>query len=327
MIKISGFVVLQNKNAAVSNKGIPRLVVAVYDPEKPLTELIKDHKVENGFAAGLMQHLENRIIRSVLTDEHGKFQFEDLKIEGNKEKPDLIIIVFAPEDVIDINNPVPKSPEKRILYLSTGPRIKVGAEHAYSIRLLQKQIDEFNIPIPNEEDSKKTVSTNQYFKNIDDTHVLKETFKERFGPKIKEQQEKHSKSRKTIEEKTKNLSALPIALRQHPFLLKDPNDLEEFQKKAVKEGLENFKNYENTIRLNLTNDDLKSLKIRKDGEERSKIKIDTTSLSKKINALTGGIDLLRKKDLLPSEISPESLYKKYFPKVQEDKLNNNINPE
>src|SRR5207249_3509965 len=86
-------------------------------------------------------------IGSVLTDQEGKFTLasEDLEFQGNESRPDLVILVFAPEDVQKLEEPYPLPPEKRVLYISSVPRVDAGAEEAFVIRLLQAQLDKFNI--------------------------------------------------------------------------------------------------------------------------------------------------------------------------------------
>jgi hypothetical protein len=100
-----------------------------------------------GIPPGLLRHLGKRL-GSVLTDQNGVFVFslDELRFQGNEERPDLMIVVFAPEDIYDGTRPYPWLPERRILYISSIPREDSGAEETYVIRLLQAQLTFFGIP-------------------------------------------------------------------------------------------------------------------------------------------------------------------------------------
>ena len=85
----------------------------------------------------------------MLTNQDGKFVLtpEDLEFPGNEPRPDLVIVVFAPEDIHDGQFPYPRPPEDRILYMSIVARFDAGAQEAFVIRLLQSQLDRHQIDI------------------------------------------------------------------------------------------------------------------------------------------------------------------------------------
>src|SRR6266508_3896534 len=140
MKQISGYVLVKE-----TNSGVPNLVVTAYDSKKPIQEIIAGDANRRNLT---LKDLGKRI-GSVLTDQDGKFilKSEDLEFPGNESRPDLLIIIFALEDIQKMNEPYPLPPEERVLYISTVPRADAGAEKAFVIRLLQAQLDHFHISI------------------------------------------------------------------------------------------------------------------------------------------------------------------------------------
>src|SRR3972149_2210483 len=111
MKQISGVVLVKE-----TNSGIPHLIVTAYDSEKSIREIIGAKPNREAFS---LEDLGKRI-GSVLTDQNGNFvlKSENLEFQGNESRPDLLIIIFAPEDVQDVKTPYPLPPEERILYIS-----------------------------------------------------------------------------------------------------------------------------------------------------------------------------------------------------------------
>src|SRR5206468_12951748 len=120
MKQICGYVLVKE-----TNSGVPNLVVTAYDCEKSIEEIIADHREKNGAS---LEKLGKRI-GSVLTDQDGKFTLKsnELEFQGNESRPDLLIVILAPEDIQGIDDPFPLSQEKRVLYMSTVPRTDAGA--------------------------------------------------------------------------------------------------------------------------------------------------------------------------------------------------------
>ena len=138
MKQISGHVLVKE-----TNLGIPDLIVAAYDSGRPIRESLR----RGPDGKGLSLQDAGRRIGSVLTEPDGRFVLtsEDLEFQGNEQRPNLLIIVFAPEDVQGLDMPYPLPPEERILYISAVPRNDAGAEEAFTIRLLQAQLDHFDL--------------------------------------------------------------------------------------------------------------------------------------------------------------------------------------
>src|SRR5262249_44656902 len=123
MNKLTGYVLVKETNV-----GIPNLVVAVFDSERTLASSSGEKGTFSFSDCG-------KRIGSVLTDRDGRFslQREGLEFQGNEARPDLVLVVFAPEDVGDPDHPVPLPPAKRVLYVSAAPLTDAGGEEAIVI--------------------------------------------------------------------------------------------------------------------------------------------------------------------------------------------------
>src|SRR5438105_4358270 len=142
MKKLHGFVLVKE-----TNTGIPNLLVAAYDSEIDLRDVSTNPTAADaGVGPQILERLGKRL-GSVLTGPDGKFEMssDDLCFQRGDPRPDLVLAIFAPEDVIDAQHPYPYPPDKRILYISGVSRTDAGAEEAYFIRLLQAQLDKFHI--------------------------------------------------------------------------------------------------------------------------------------------------------------------------------------
>jgi len=308
MRRIHGYVLVKE-----SNQGIPNLVVCAYDSETTLQEVIGERPRANVLTPLFMEKLGKRI-GSVLTDREGAFQLtrDDLQFEGVESRPDLLLLVLAPEDVVDPKRPFVTPPEQRLLYISSVPRTDAGAEEAFIIRLLQAQLDASGIPLNSEPTGaqRRLVATNQLLQDLESNAVIRGALKTQLHPRLKEQYVKNVSFRKQVRDSVK-LSALPRALRDHPLRLEDPMDLEKLQKQVVNDGLKRLKDYEPQLRLRLTPAQLRStgLKVGKRGAVTGKI--NTLKLADTMRTLLGGVTLVRKDDFAPSSLSPRALDARY----------------
>lgn len=116
MTKLFGYVLAKDTNA-----GVPNLVVSAYDADDSVDGLGDASAVQE--MASARGNFGNRI-GSVLTDHDGWFELEseELDYPDRPVPSDLLVVVFAPEDVQDVHRPYPLPPEERILYISACPR-------------------------------------------------------------------------------------------------------------------------------------------------------------------------------------------------------------
>jgi len=282
MKKIHGCVLLKE-----TNTGIPNLVVAAFDSElrSPIT------RNESRMLTALAIDQLGKRIGSVLTDSDGKFLLthEDLKFEGVESRPDLIIAVFAPEDVKDLKNPHPLSPEERLLYLSIVPRSDAGAEEAYIIRLLQSQLDKFGIPtvLTQENDAFST----RYFTSIENSYLFQENLNGLLSKRLRTQHVEAKKTKKLAKDKL-NKFKVPPPLRAGDHQLpekKDDDALMKIQSKVVQDGLKRMNKVKGTAFLTLNADQLKLMKLGFKGKKLTG-QISSTNFASRIKQIMGGVD-------------------------------------
>jgi len=106
-----------------TGEGVPNLVVAAYDTDEAQLDLdrLRTTTVEGGWGDR---------IGSVLTDTGGRFELSFDKADfqqGDQEaRPDLLVMVYAPEDSQSATEPSPLTPRERLLHVSRVPRQDAG---------------------------------------------------------------------------------------------------------------------------------------------------------------------------------------------------------
>lgn len=307
MKRIHGYVLVRE-----SNQGVPKLVVQAFDSETSIQALMESSRA--GLPPRLLERLGTRI-GSVLTDQDGAFCLtrDDLQFEGVESRPDLILVVQAPEDVLDPKRPFVLPPEQLVLYISAKPRADAGAEEAFVIRLPQARLDAFRIPLSTTTlgTQQRLAATSTLLQDIEQSSEIRDQMKRKLHPRLKEEHARNVALRDKAK-KAVNLSALPLSVREHPHLLKDPADLPKLQKEVVKAGVKQFKDdYEPNLRFTLRAAELRSLGMRVDKNGNAKGKINTQRLTEKLRELVGGVHLVRREDFPPSAVSPEALLARY----------------
>lgn len=315
MKKISGRIFVRE-----TNLGIPNLVVAAYDSEKSLSDIINENYQSNkGFDPKIMSHLGRRI-GSVLSCPDGTFLLnnEELQFQGTESRPDLLLIVFAPEDILEIDMPYPQPPEKRILYISTVPRTDAGAEEVYIIRLLQSQLDKFQIPAQ-EDDQQNTKALETQSTTLSDaierSYQFRDDMKQKLSARLKDQESKTQGFKEMAKNKVKNLSALPLSKRDHPYLLNNTSELQTTQEKSIKDGLGNLNKYKPSLTISLNAEDIKALGITGKNQQ-GKVDIDNSKLVDLLNRKTGGLNLIRS-NVNTGNLSATDILNKYLKNGQQ----------
>jgi hypothetical protein len=259
-------------------------------------------------------------IGSVLTQQDGKFilKSHDLEFQGNESRPDLLIVIFAPEDIQTIDNPFPLPPEKRVLYVSTMPRTDAGAEEAFVIRLLQEQLDHFDISVPSSTGTGKADS-DRFAEAVESTWNFRDNVKSRLKDRMQEEHDKSQKIKQKVQDKLKHFSAIPLhlrdnSLRNNRLLITGKKNLAanllEKQQNSIEQGLVRFRSRKPAMRLTLTKDDLKELglKLEKDGKITGIVQ--AKKLGAKARSLVKGVDLVRVRGL--NNPSHDALEQKYL---------------
>ncbi len=313
MKKLHGFVLVKE-----TNNGIPKLVVSAYDAEINLRDLIIDSTATDTalfpqLSPQILERLGKRL-GSVLTGPEGQFEMssDDLHFQGNESRPDLVLVILAPEDVIDAGHPYPYPPDKRILYISSVSRTDAGAEEAYFIRLLQAQLDTFHIQTGLTRPEEDETDSTQLFNATKTVWDFRDNLRTKLAPTLQIQLNNATAIRNNAKELTKDLTALPAYLRGNPLLLKDPSQLSDMQRTAISNGLDRLKDkYKGTLDLKLSPQQLADLGLTTAPGGEITGQVDLTILAEKITANIGGTDLIRVRGFVDNSISPDVLLQKY----------------
>lgn len=310
MRQISGFVLVKE-----TNSGLPNLVVAAYDTEKSIQEI---SSVSSAGRTLLLKDVGKRI-GSVLTNHDGKFVLnrEELEFPGNETRPDLLLVVFAPEDIQSLDAPYPLPPEERILYISSIPRTDAGAEESFLIRLLQGQLDHFHITVT-PSTNENNVTTNRLATAIEGTWNFGDNLRQRLQQRLQQEQKKSESLYAKARENVQNLSAIPMylrnsELRKNMLLIHGKQDLahnlQAKQEQAIANGLERLQTLNPIMHLRLSKNDLKDLGLKiKEGKIVGDVNLE--KLTEKVGSRVSGFDLVRKRGL--NNPSPTELIEKYL---------------
>jgi hypothetical protein len=302
MSRISGLVL-----ARESGSGVPNLVVAAYDA------IDKGPNEGKKYSAAQLFAEAGRPIASVLTDNSGRFQFppRDFKFQGNELRPNVIIAVFAPEDV-DPQQPVPKPAMERILYISTSPRQNVGAEEAYVIRLSESHLKKLRIPFGwhSHGDIAGYSRLSDAVEHAWESRAqLKASMQQHFSREYVKTQE----YKKIVVENVITLSAVPAHIRDKNYLIDDKSMLRELlptlQARVMEDGLNKLNTVKPKLRLHLSKDQLNELGTKNNKGELTG-EIPLAQLAATMRAFIGGVDLIRPSAV--SSISVDELERRYI---------------
>jgi hypothetical protein len=273
-----------------TNVGIANLVIAAFDADDVGTS--GKHAEEGAPMDRLGQRLG-----SVLTERDGSFVLEttDCEPAGGSARPDLMLAVFAPEDALGVGHPAPQPPEKRLLHVSRGPRTNAGSTEAYVIRLLQAQLDAFEISSLDLRDGGADIE--HYAASVIRDVGLRNRLRESIAPHLKEQAQRREAIRAQAREKVANLSAVPTTLRNHALFVAHGAQVAEAQEAAISAGMRDFARAQTAFMLRLTSAQLAELgaEVASDGEP---VEVSPAALEQQMLALSGGSDLVRRRSLV-----------------------------
>ncbi|KJK14089.1 hypothetical protein UB46_39610 [Burkholderiaceae bacterium 16] len=304
MKRIHGYVLLRE-----SNQGIPNLLVCAFDAEGAVQDLLGARR--GAERPTLTFGKLGKRIGSVLTGTDGAFELtrDDLHFEGVESRPDLVLAVLAPEDVVDPRRPVALPPEQRILYISAVPRSEAGAEEAYVIRLQQAQLDAFGIALDTSADNahKRIAATQALLGDVEAGTQIRAQVAGRLHGRLKTQHRREVEFRDQAK-KAVQLVALPHGLRAHPLLLSEASKLPDLQKKALTEGIRHLKDaHRPQLRISLRAAELRTAGMKLDRRGKPIGKINTLKLADVLRNMLGGVSLVRKDEVEPSALSDIAL--------------------
>ncbi len=286
MRKVHGYVL-----AKQTNEGIANLVVAAFYSELTIVALAK-HLRDGAVDEEIWVKFGERI-GSVLTDASGRFELHAQ--DDEHETRSLVLVVFAPEDVADVDNPVPLPPEKRILYASGLPR-RAGAEEAYVIRLLQAQLDRFAIAVGNATPAKPgmDVASSRLSDSIEQAFAFRENLTTLLKPRMTVQIEAAKQTRDAAKVKLQTLSGIPADNRAHPQRLTDPAKLTDLLRTTIGSGVTTLNANAGEMTLTLDDDDLAALGLTADASGNISGDVDPLAVATLIKSKVGGVDLVFK---------------------------------
>jgi hypothetical protein len=230
-----------------------------------------------------------------------------------------VLVIFAPEDVQDLNHPYPLPPEERILYISSVPRDDAGAEEAYVIRLLQEQLERFHIATGLTElgyERDVTMLAGPTLRAAKLRDGLRAALDEQRTRARRETEE----ARRNAQAKVAMLSAIPASLRnadarRAAYLISSkadlPRELPTLQKSAVNAAIDRLRAAKTrpTMRLYLTADQVSELQLQVDGNKVGGV-VSAEALRKTVPEIGGITDLVRVRTDEPP--SPDALEKRYL---------------
>lgn len=310
MKQLSGLVLVKETGI-----GVPNLVVAIFDVENGARD---DGKAGRDIGSRMV----GRRIASVMTDASGRFSFSAADFDpGETEiRPDLSLAVLAPEDVQGVDRPYSLPAEDRTLYMSSMPRVDAGAVEAYVIRLLQKQLDQYQIG----------AATSRSVDRETDLLVAASLRASRMRTAIRDALEDETKqsrrdtrsAREEAKEKVASLSAIPRPLRdarvrKKALLIADRADLAdelpEMQQAAVANAMDRLRASPSLppMRLYLSEKDVKKLELKVEGNKISG-EVSADKLRKRIPGISNVTDLVRNHNTSqPSLKDLEELERRY----------------
>ena len=318
MLQVFGYVFARETGA-----GIPNLVVVAFDCGRAHESLRSQSPT-----AEILQNLGTRI-GSVLTASDGRFVLtaDDLAFQGNESRPDLVIVVFAPEDVNDPERPYPEPPDRRVLYVSLLPRVDAGAREAFVIRLARAVVGKYL----------NNAGIEPVINGFEQAWKARDTIADGLKARHIQELERRSSAREDAAMRVKKLTAVPLTLRNNKFLVTNRAALSEtvergaskatkqevLQAESMHTGLQKLKRAgkANIRRLYVSKSDLEALEVSlKDGQlsggHTTLAKLDALTLR-----LNGGNDLIRKKSgaVLPLEQLEQKYLKATAPNGQQEK--------
>jgi hypothetical protein len=245
--------------------GIPDLVIALFDRD-PDQQLALTHLDWATLTSAWMDGLGDRI-GSILTDVNGNFEFkfedEAFQLGDQESRPDLLLIVFAPEDSQSAEQPVPLPPQQRILHFSNIPRQDAGRTEAYVIRLPQLLLDKFEIrhPANSTDNRQQQTIVSALDRSFELEDILRTKLDERTSKRLEELNEATARTSKILE--NFSLSAVPKELRSVTTYFAPGDNLQEKQGAVFQRGIERLQQSgkKKSLRIRLSKKEAQTLGI------------------------------------------------------------------
>lgn len=309
MGKIQGLVVAKQTGKPISN-----LQVALFESNAEPGAVLRSLEEQDKRSPQERWALFGTSLGSVLTGETGGFELEVTPAAqgGSGVHAQVLLVVFAPDDVASLDRPFPLPPEKRILYMSSVPKFEHG-QQACLIRLLPAQLDKFGLSptgSPPASDPAQEPSSKMYADALERVFVFKDSLKTLVKPRLQAQVAHTAATRTVAKKKFANLSAISAENRNHPQLLTDRSKLPEMMHKTVADGVAKHAAAGSKLQLSLSDDEIKTLGLKI--SERGVVSghVSASALSVFLSARNGGVDLVSRR---PSTVDAAKLLADHAP--------------
>lgn len=259
MNKVAGKVLVKE-----TGMGIPNLLIVIYDldPNTMPEEILKSGQLICDEDFWSQFHADR--IGSVLTNANGEFEltYEDaeFQIRNQEKRPDLILLVMAPEEPISPEQPIPEHPSKRTLHYSNISRANAGKTESYIIRLLKAQLDKKGIPYPQ---APPSISPNidDLLASLDKSFARRDAIQAKLNARTAHEVTRINKFKQKAKEAFKNfsLSSFSPQIRSEATYLPKGGNLKAAQETIINRDLKRLaeSKFKRSVRLYLSDEEIK----------------------------------------------------------------------
>ena len=309
MGKIHGFVLSKQTGKPLSN-----LQVAFFDSDAEPGTVLRSLEEKDKRSPRERWALFGTSLGSVLTSEAGAFELEftPKRSEEGGAGEHVLLVVFAPDDVVSLDRPFPLPLEERILFMSSLPKFERG-QQACLIRLLPAQLEKFGLApagLPPTSDPTHDPSSKLYADALERSFAFKDSLKALVQPRLQMQAAKVAATKTAAKAKFANLSAIVAEKRNHPQLLTDSSKLPEMMQTTMSAGIAQHAAVPSSLQLSLSADEVKTLGLKVSDQGEVSGQVNASVLSVFLSARNDGVDLIAKR---PSKLDPAKLLADHAP--------------
>ena len=232
---INGKVVLKETGA-----GIPDLLVVIYDVDHGVRsdETFSEEGARSTIMPATLPTILGDRIGSILSLQDGSWSlsYEDPEfrtLNPNEKRPDLQLMVLAPEDADSDKPPI-------VLFSSKLLRVNSGRKEAYLIRITTSQLLEAKIQLP--QSGKESEDTENKIRKFREKKSAQKTLKNGIRAVNKAFEEEEAEEKKEFRKTIKNtlLPNTEFFNSMFNFVKEETDTIEEVQKAVFKTGADNI---------------------------------------------------------------------------------------
>ncbi|MBI5751725.1 MAG: hypothetical protein HZA59_06210 [Hydrogenophilales bacterium] len=289
-----------------TNVGVPNVQVVIYDVDPTCAQNFVS-------SLGIPQTGVATADRlgSVLTDAQGAFEltFDDeiFAARDPEGRPDLVLVVLAPEDSRSAKDPSTPPPDSRVLLVSHVPRVNAGRTEAYVLRIAAETLRKHHIPFSGPgADHDVVAKAKRLTDSYAEQDLLEKTVQTALGPRRKEQLQRKEATSQKAKRFVESLSAAPAKARGQKTFLTRGGDLASAQREAMERGLYAMKNAVGSDKVLLditsadfTKADVDTAMLLKGGT--TKIQLDRAQICQLLHQRRDGVAMVRIRNLLDAK--------------------------